>query len=46
MDSGSGMGEAGMGLQKKKLLKTMKRRHGKSKSKGVHDEQKRFESKN
>jgi hypothetical protein len=38
MDSESGMGEAGMGLQKKKLLKTMMKHHGKSKSKGVNDE--------
>jgi len=33
MDTESGMGEADMGLQKKKLLKIMKDHDGKSKSK-------------
>jgi hypothetical protein len=30
MDSESGMGDADMGMRKKKLLKTMMRPHGKS----------------
>jgi hypothetical protein len=30
MDSESGMGDADMGMRKKKLLKTMMRHHGKS----------------
>ena len=38
MDTESGMGDADMGLQKKKLLKIMKDHDGKSKSKGVNDE--------
>jgi len=33
MDAESGMGEAGMGLQMKKLLKTMMKHHGKTKIK-------------
>ena len=40
MDTESGMGDAGTGMQKKKLLKIMKDHDGKSKSKGDKDEQK------
>jgi hypothetical protein len=38
VDAESGMGDAGLGLQKKKLLKIMMKHHGKSKAKGVKDE--------